>query len=104
MPFYKMTSGSGRPHLATAIDDDPVSALCGRKVSVSGWRSVTNLDGDECERCAAKTGYVKTEVGEIVPTAETDGAVKALLLELGVDGKVASQGNRLPKKRGPADT
>lgn len=55
MTYLKMISEDSKKHLISAEQGlEEVTTLCGCTVTRScGWKAVTALEGDECEKCAA---------------------------------------------------
>jgi len=54
MTYVKLLTGGRRKHLALAENlGDGATTLCGGALTrVQGWKRLTHLEGDECERCA----------------------------------------------------
>jgi hypothetical protein len=54
MTYVKLLTGGRRKHLALAENlGEGATTLCGGSLTiVHGWKRVTHLEGDECERCA----------------------------------------------------
>ena len=55
MTYLKMISEDAKKHLVAAVQGlEEITTLCGCTVTRSvGWKAITALEGDECEKCAA---------------------------------------------------
>jgi hypothetical protein len=55
MTYLKMISEDAKKHLVPAVQGlEEITTLCGCIVTRRvGWKAVTALEGDECEKCAA---------------------------------------------------
>jgi hypothetical protein len=68
MPYFKMHLGRGQGNAHIVVDNVEVGqrVLCGREIkSEMCWKSISELSGDECERCASKTKWVEKRVGRV---------------------------------------
>jgi hypothetical protein len=57
MTYVKLVTDGRRKHLVLAeeLAADGATTLCGGTITrVQGWKRLTRLEGDECERCAAR--------------------------------------------------
>ena len=55
MTYLKMISEDAKKHLVPAVQGlEEITTLCGCTVTRRvGWKAVTALEGDECEKCAS---------------------------------------------------
>jgi hypothetical protein len=98
MPYFKMVLGRGygKPHIALDNVEIGQRTLCKREIKAEvDWKSITELSGDECERCAQRTEWVD-ESGTRVPAVGFD-LIERLVKDL--DGQPIHP--RLPRTRRP---
>jgi hypothetical protein len=70
MPYFKMVRGRGKQHIAINVEPGG-KTLCGRTIPEDEpWKTIQELSGDECERCAQKTGWVTGQRGGPEPATD----------------------------------
>jgi hypothetical protein len=68
-----MISEDAKKHLVPAVQGlEEITTLCGCTVTRSvGWKAVTALEGDECEKCAA-VSFSVTKLGNWLGSSDRD--------------------------------
>ena len=69
MTYVKLLADGRRKHLAVAESlADGATTLCGGTLTrVRGWQRLTHLEGDECERCAARAFAFTAQPEDLAP-------------------------------------
>jgi len=69
--YMKLMTGGVKHHLVAADRSSSDSTLCGCTVTRShSWKSITRLEGDECEHCA-EIAFGGTPIGAGSSTTST---------------------------------
>lgn len=69
MTYVKLIADGKKQHLAMTDGLADGETLCGATLTrVHGWKRVTHLEGDECERCAERAFMLTHPVRQSTPT------------------------------------